>query len=332
MRRGDRPAGDLDELKRALADNVEALLLDLFGEPTSRTRREWRANSKGSISVSFKKKEPEFYSFEAERGGGLLQAIMFALNLDLGSAIEWAKGWLGGESTRAPPLPKPPRTLGADNVEAESIEAALLLWKAGRSIGGTAAERYLKARGIDRWPAESVRFIGARDVSRVPKMHWWSSPAVMFAATDTAGSVRAVQLVALNDDGSPALDGDGRKIKRTRGSMAGTAVRLPGDPDGPLMLCEGSETSLSVWMALRERGNGGYETWANLGSIAKAPLDSVPINRLIVVCRDDDPRDAPSRVNLYERKSRRGGAKAEQLRKLLHGLCLGATKVISTIC
>jgi hypothetical protein len=330
MRRGDRSAGDLEELKRALADNAEGLFIDLFGEPTSRTRREWRANSKGSISV-FLKKEPEFYSFEAERGGGLLQAIMFALNLDLGRAIEWAKGWLGGERTRAPPLPKPPRTLGTDNDVGESIAAARALWTADRSIAGTAAERYLRARGIGCWPAESVRFIGARDVARAPKMHWWSRPAVMFAATDTAGSVRAVQLVALNDDGSPALDGDGRKIKRTRGSMADTAVRLPGDPNGPLMLCEGPETALSVWMALRERGGGGYETWANLGSIAKAPLDSVSLDRLIVVCRDDDRRDAQSRQSLRKKiKTWRRGA--EQFRKLLHGLCRGATKVISTIC
>jgi hypothetical protein len=83
--------------------------------------------------------------------------------------------------------------------------------------------------------------------------------------------------------------------------MTGTAVRLPGDPCGPLMLCEGPETALSVWMALQERGAGGYETWANLGSIAKAPLEGVPIDRLIVVCRDDDRRDAQSRQSLRKK-------------------------------
>ena len=212
MRRGDRSTGDLEELKRALADNDESLLIDLFGEPASKSKRERRWGSKGSLVVYLGGKSgPTFHSYETEQGGSLLDAIMFAQDLSFLDAVSWARSWLGGDNVpRRVSLPKVQRSFDADREEEMRVEAALALWRTARSIEGTAAQRYLKGRRIDCWPHESVRFIGANDVARVPKMHWWSSPAVMFAATDAAGSVRAVQLVALNEDGSAALDGDGR--------------------------------------------------------------------------------------------------------------------------
>jgi putative DNA primase/helicase len=305
MRRGDRSAGDLDELKRALADNAEVLLPELFGEPVSKSKRERRWGSKGSLVVYLGGKSgPTFRSYETEQSGSLLDAIMFALDLSFRGAVSWARSWLGGDNVpRRVSLPKVQRSFDADHDEEKRVELARALWRAARSIKGTAGQRYLKARGVDCWPHESVRFIGANDVARFSGWPWWRWSSVIFASTDAAGNVRAIQMVALNDDGSPAphWEDKRRKLKLSRGSMTGTAVRLPGDPGAPLMLCEGPETALSVWMALRERGNGGYETWANLGSIAKAPLDSVPINRLVVVCRDDDPRDAQSRQSLQKK-------------------------------
>src|SRR6185369_9574139 len=70
-----------------------------------------------------------------------------------------------------------------------------------------------------------------------------------------------------------------------------------------LLLAEGPETGLSCWYST------GITTWCNLGSIARAPLDSVPLDRLIVVCADDDPRNAQSNKALRDaiREWRRQG-------------------------
>ena len=90
----------------------------------------------------------------------------------------------------------------------------------------------------------------------------------------------AVQRVHLTPDGRKAEAG-----KITNGYMAGAAVRLPGDPTGPLLVAEGPETGLSVWSAT------GYETWVALGGIANL---MPPRSRQIVACRDDDNEHSPS--------------------------------------
>lgn len=293
---------DWATLKLALADRAPELLVDLFDKPARRSRKEWRWGSHGSTAVYFGGKAgPTFHSYETERGGSLIDAIMFVHGLSSLDAADWARAWLGmdrRQSRRAAPATVRPPPINVDREEEQRIQAAQALWRAGRAIDGTAAERYLRARAIDRWPPECVRFIGAVDAARASGWGWWRWPAVMVAATDSASNARAVQLVALNDDGSaaPHFDNARRKLKISRGSMTGTAVRMPGDPNGPLLLCEGPETALSVWMACQ--AYGGFEVWGNLGSIAKAPLDSVRPDRRVIVCRDDDPRDAQSRQTL----------------------------------
>ena len=133
--------------------------------------------------------------------------------------------------------------------------------------------------------------------------------AAVVRATDAAGAVTGVQLVALQADGSAAKhwEHDG-KLKLSFGTLGGAAVRLPGD-DRALLLAEGPETALSCWYAT------GITTWCNLGSIARAPLDSVPLDRLIVVCADDDARNA--QANKALRDAIRGWRR--QGRRVVHG-------------
>ena len=118
----------------------------------------------------------------------------------------------------------------------------------------------------------------------------------MFAVTGLGGEVEAVQLVALNEDGTavPHWDDPERKIKMTRGPLISAAVRFPGTATEPLLLAEGPETALSVWLPM------GWETWSMIGGIGRAPLNDVPLSKIIVVCRDDDPHDAPSRTSLKD--------------------------------
>lgn len=295
---------DLDRIKADLADHAEALLLDLFGQPTQKSARWWRWGRKGSLSYRFDRHT--FYDFETCEGGGLLDAIMRANGCSFPQAIRWAQQWLGeGDAPR--PKPREKRApYDADGEVQRAIAEAVALWRAGRGIAGTAATRYLQGRAIDGWPADCVRFIGAQDVARIvtspgegkarKAWSWWRWPALVFPLTNDAGDVTAVQLIALQDDGQAVPDFDGAgKLKRVRGSAVGTALRLPGDTSGPLVIAEGGETALSLWLAT------GHETWASLGSIGRAPLDGVPKARAIVAARDDDkrkPRLAPSLVAL----------------------------------
>lgn len=289
-------SNDLVTLKAALADNAEALLVELFGEPTLRTSREWRWGKKYSSSYRFDR--ATFYSFEAIAGGSLLDAVMLANASSFPEAIKWAKSWLGIEGERPRPAPRPRPTYDVDTEQQRGKDQAALLWRAGRGINGTAAARYLQGRAIDGWPADSVRLIGARDVAHIA-WRWWRWPALMFPLTNDAGTVTAVQLIALTDQGEAAPHWEhGGKIKMVRGVARGSALRLPGDASGPLILAEGGETALSIWLAT------GYETWAVFGAIGRASLDGVPLSRAIVVGRDDDKRTAPARKALREAVAR----------------------------
>ncbi len=104
------------------------------------------------------------------------------------------------------------------------------------------------------------------------------------AATQSEGTLQAIQRVFLTPDALNVQDAGGRKKKLTRGCLAGAAVRLPGPLGGPLLLSEGPESGLSVWVPT------GFETWIALGSIASL---TPPPGRTLLVCIDDDPHNSP---------------------------------------
>jgi len=298
----DRDA--LDRIKAALADHAAALLLDLFGQPTQKGARWWRWGRKGSLSYRFDRHT--FHDFETGEGGDLLAAIMRAHGCGFPQALRWAEQWLGEGDAPRPRARENRAPFDADGEQQRAIVEAVALWRAGRGIAGTSAARYLQGRAITGWPADCVRFIGARDVARIvtspgdgkarKAWSWWRWSALMLPLTNDAGDVTAVQLIALQDDGQavPEFEGGG-KLKRVRGSAVGSALRLPGDTSGPLVIAEGGETALSIWLAT------GHETWAAMGAIGRAPLARVPKARTIVAARDDDkrkPRKAPALVAL----------------------------------
>jgi Toprim domain len=287
---------ELDELQRRLDDHAESLCREFFGEPTSRRAHQLRWGRHGSFVLRLHdRRGARWYDFELRVGGDMLALIMEQVGLDFAGAVRWARGWLGDDpsarSTRARPREK---AADFDDQQAAKRRQAVDLWAAGRPIEDTLGARYLcEHRGINRkaWPPSVVRLVAAREIKRIIPAwaRWWRWPALMFAATDASGTVTGVQLIALQPDGRAVPRDEGGKLKLSYGRLAGAAVRWPGvGDDGPLLLVEGGETAASVWHAT------GFETWANLGSISKAPLDDVPLSRVIIVCADDDPPNAPA--------------------------------------
>ncbi len=298
---------DLPEIKRGLADSAVDIFERLHGIPTKRTAREMRWGRKGSLVLYLRGRGgPHWHCYESCQGGDILAAIQHAMGLDFVGALDCARDWLGmprrGEQRRdrhrVEPRPaQQSKPVDYDAEQAERSRRAAELAAAAAPIAGTLAEKYLSFhRGIlaDNWPG-TLGFADAATVRQRTGWSRWRWPVLLVKATDAAGAVTGLQCIALQPDGAAAKhwDGSGRKLKQSFGALAGFAARLPGD-DRALLLAEGPETALSCWHAT------GIETWANLGSITKAPLDSVPIDRLIVVCADDDARNAPSNKPLRD--------------------------------
>jgi len=280
---------DADEIDSALRASIEALVTHFRGPPNNAlsSKRESRWGSRGSLAaVTSGKDAGRVTDYEAGPGKSYspLQFIAAESRTDMAGAFRFARQWLGMEDGRpapvARPVPSAPTATDDDDRRKAAKVAGILACCVDPH--GTLAETYLRNRAIavDRLP----------DAVRWRPNAWTGGGAVVFVATDDAGLVRAVQSVYQTLDGRKA---DLAVKKRTNGTLSGAAVRFA-DATGnraEIVLAEGPETALSVWLAT------GLETWACLGvsNIAKAP---VPAGARIIVARDADKPGSPADKNI----------------------------------
>lgn len=295
--------GELRDALRADAAGIGEALLGLPNKAAS-TRRELRWGAKGSLSLSITgAKRGVWFSHEEGRGGDLLGLIRHVQGCTEDDALRWAADKTGVQiniptseddgqakqrraqqeaDRRARQAERDARDAAEANAEqAQQVRRAQSIATETVPLSDSLGEYYLKqCRGIPPrpggWPG-SIRF----------HPHHWALVAV---ATTPSAMVQAVQRVHLAEDGGKVSEEEAEQrhlpaIKTTNGVLKGAAVRLPGDPAGPLLVAEGPETALSLWAST------DFEVWAALGSIANLVL---PVGRQIVVCRDDDKRHSPA--------------------------------------
>jgi hypothetical protein len=247
-----RADDDLSYIQQGLADRATELFERLWGKPTKTVAHQWRWGRKGSLALYLRGRNgPHWHCYEAGQGGDMLAAIRHALNLDFAGALDWARDWLGmprrnnrrGKQHRdEPPPDRRCKPADYDTEQIEKSRRAAELFAAAKPIARTLAETYLhRHRGIliRHWP-DALGFADAATVRRCTGWgQWWRWPALVVRATDTAGTVTGVQLIALQADGSATKhwEHDG-KLKLSFGRLGGAAVRLPGNDDA-LLLAEG---------------------------------------------------------------------------------------------
>ncbi|MCZ6727174.1 MAG: toprim domain-containing protein [Acidobacteria bacterium] len=275
------PSADLADIKRKLAELAQDLAVDLFGQPSKQTSSELRWGRKGSLVV--KRSGPRrgsFRSWEEDRGGSMLDAIAFALEMPFAEAVQWARRWLGEDNRPRPVRRARPIIEDINAEEVRRLELVRRIFAEAKPVSGTAGEVNLRSRAIDpsTWP-DSIR---------------WHCNCLIFATTSPKGEMTALQRVYVNSDGTNKVDEEGRKIKLSLGPRRGGAVHFVGLANGPVCLAEGPETALSAWYAT------GFETWAALGAMGSVDLSPIDVERKIIVCKDDDKRNAPSRKALRD--------------------------------
>jgi putative DNA primase/helicase len=271
------------ELKQALKDNAESLALELFGQPVRQIRQQWTWGRKSSTVVTVGGRwRGHFKSWETLEGGSMLDAIMFAHGSEFDDAKEWARNWLGDDPyIRRPVNIQQYPVIDVDAEEIQREKAARKIWQETVPLNGTPAETYLYSRAITSWPDIAVRYHA-------------KSNSLIVGSIAPSGNITAIQRIFLTPDGRAITDEDGSKRKRSFGPIKNGAVHLPGTTEA-LLLAEGPETGLSAWGATE------IETWVGLGAVGNIKLDNVPLDRPIILCRDDDGRNAPSLKNLKRR-------------------------------
>lgn len=275
------------------AEIIGPIARELLGEPNKHlsTQKEIRFGRKGSLSVDLPK--ARWFDHEGGEGGGVLDLICREIGGDAKAAWQWladrgyvnglahAKGWIPARKAK----PKAaPASKELDPETAEKSALAARQWAEAVPIEGTRAELYLRRRGLDRWPAP-VRWCPAfmaHPNDRHPR------PAIVFPVTDDAGAVVAVQAVRLTAEGRKIAS----RAKTSLGPVGSGFFRLLGR--GPLHICEGPETALSVWLAT------GAPVFATMGPIAARRIETAPVvpAGLVVLCGDAAAPGSPAACSL----------------------------------
>lgn len=179
---------------------------------------------------------------------------------------------------------------------------ALSLWREAVAIEGTAAESYLRWRGITIDLPSSLRF----SMLKPPKDSGVSEangrgllPAMVALVTGADGEPAGIQRTFLRQDGRKAASADG-KVKYSLGLVRGGAIHLgPSLPTG-LAICEGVEDALSLMEM------GAASAWAAAGSGMLAGVQLPDTVRSIVIGADADMAGQHAAAKAAEAFSRGG--------------------------
>jgi hypothetical protein len=261
-----------------LADLAETLTGTV---PTSRTARELRFGTRGSLSIKLTGlNAPCWHDHEAGVGGDALGLVAHLRRCPMRDAATWARSWLGTDppypSPNAPqPILKPP-----EQVEGTTADIGRRMWQEAVNPADTLVVRYLASRSLALPIDAPLRFHPRawRNVAYGPH-----GPAMLALMTHpvTAKPV-GLHVTYLRPDGTGKAEGHGKKI------MLGHAgvVRLVPDEDVTigLGLAEGIETALAV-----KQRFGWAPVWAaaSAGGIARFPV-LLGIEALTIFADADD--------------------------------------------
>jgi putative DNA primase/helicase len=236
-------------------------IADRFG--LTRLRRSWRGRCP---SCDY----PGTFSVREGSGG---RALLYCASCQDRDALAEAVALATGQDRQREPRSE--RDTQAERRRKQ--DAALRLWHGSEPTTGAAADRYLAARGLpDLSASPALRFRGD-----TPHPEGGRYPALIALVSDPSGSPMAVHRTFLTRDGrKAAVD----PVKASLGPVWGGAIRLmPIEPDKPLVIGEGIETSASAGLPM------AAPAWAAIsaGNVAKG-LTLPPEARRVVIAADPD--------------------------------------------
>ena len=286
---------------------AQAAALELLGEPARRTRREWRWGSHGSFRLVLD--TGRWRDFEAGRGGGAIDLVEHLQEMDRTAALEWLRG--RGHLDPRPPQNGPgapesrfskynrPRLPQEPEMPPKTAPGAtpwhLQAWARSQSIPSASehpARRWMAARnlwrpeipvpGVLRWEPPGRQHTGAGNILALI-----APPAAWTAAWPGMPAIQALQRIAVDRGGAPALDRPadaGGLGKRSLGPTAGGIVvigcPLLDEALDPVRVAEGVADTLALASrypgpAVATVGTEGMRDGALAAWLATAPAGVV---------------------------------------------------------
>lgn len=176
--------------------------------------------------------------------------------------------------------------------DATKLAKAQSLWMAAKPIRHTRAAGYLRERGITCELPDSLRF--APDIFHSPTMTWCTA---MVAKVSPTGAAHRTFF----DKKGKRLPAD-KSPKMMLGACSGGAVVLS-EEGGPLVVCEGIETGLSLLSGLLDRP---ASIWAALSTSGMVSLRLPSRPGHLIVATDGDAAGREAGHKLAQRASAAG--------------------------
>ncbi len=272
---------DICSLRLALIGSWTTLLADLLGQPSSKRARQWRWNSRGSLSaVVSGPKAGTWFDHEASTGGGPFELIMRQRGGDWRAAADWARHWLGWPTWQArnggsssvriitgpdvmPPVTTPANDLGPDP-EVERRRNAQRTAQATWDRAGTVDpdHAYLVRKGV---PPVGVRMDAVRHL--------------IVPLVDPDGTIHTLQRIC--------EAGDKRYL--AGGAKAGHFTPIGDLPDdvATILVCEGWATGASSHAATGLPVVAAMDA-GNLRLVAPLLRQRFPSARIVLLADNDD--------------------------------------------
>jgi hypothetical protein len=250
-------------------------------------------------STSFECDADGWVCARCQDGGDVIRLVMLREKVNFRTAVEILGGGAEPDPARAAELELDHRRRRAATERQERFlrekrqQDINEIWSRASAFYGSSAQVYLQEkRGLLELPAD----LQLRCIEKMPYYAYGTSdfveihvgPCMIAPIVDTGGDLRGAHLTYLDldqPDGKAAIldaeTGQPLPAKKVRGAKSGNVVRLV-QTDQPIQLVigEGIETVLSVWLALKRAGRDLSHTsfWSaiDLGNLAGRAAGGVP--------------------------------------------------------
>ena len=277
---------DVQTVQEALVHLGEDFYTRILGEQYKRSGNHLRFGRKGSLNVTLSGTHAgHWHSFETDEGGGPIQLLMnptYGWGLTFPEALKEGARLAGLSSIASLVEISPPKEMlirpakKADDYT-QKIARARYYYQSAVPIQGTLGERYLREHRHIMGDLSAFRFHpNIRDDVTDQKGHHRVSyhPGIVVGAHNSEGEITAVHTILLDPHtANQVSDQSVGAVKRTRGDLKGSAVRIHSGNSHQVIIAEGPETAASLIQAAPDANIyvtlGNIKNAAALGWLAK---------------------------------------------------------------
>lgn len=278
-----------------LRARVPELAVELLGKPTFRAGQEWRWGRKGSLAVVIGgAKAGMWFDHETGDGGGFVDLVGRDLGLSRGDALDWTADRIGigrrHRPTRTHPAPSflstnkpvsPPAQPGAETAPQTPHDDADPAVSRAEEAAARAKRIWTSAR-----PApDDHSYLTAKKVAPLG-LRMDARGHLVVPLQDGDGRLHTVETIA--PDGAKRFLAGG--AKRGHFAVVGAEPGPLGEPNGPVLICEGWATGASLHIATGHTVIAAMDA-GNLMPVAEALRARFPAADLVLVADNDEKPD-----------------------------------------